>query len=239
METQLPSANQSNPLDERKSRIVNIVLLALLPFIGFYFGVAYERVMNEADIQNLLWERSIVPTSLSLNAFDEADIRSDREQAYANEAQGFSFSYPVGWVIQPVTKLAAGTLVDVSLHRAEELELRRDPSFVGEGPVGLYVRVYENSDKLDAREWVQKNMTKFGSLVREGELPLDSTVVLSEESIAGKPGVSFEADGLYIAKVIVVVNGDRAFMIRGEDIQRPGEIQTAYKALLSSFTFTK
>lgn len=178
------------------------MLLALLPVIGFFLGVAYQRVISEAEKESLLYERVTLPS------VGPADVNENPEvilQTYTHPTLGFSFSHKQDVAARLLPSFEAGPRAAMLIATPVDLARLDDPSFVGEGPVSVTVEVWENSEGGSAEAWARSH---------SGQLNLAAIVGKpTTRRIADQEAFTFDHTGLYDATTSVVANGNDIYVL--------------------------
>lgn len=144
------------------------------------------------------------------------------EQLYANDFFGFSFSYPVGYI------LAESEVGTVSRkHHVVTIIKEEDavPRVHSEGPTAITIDVYQNdTNPLSLETWIASS---------ESNLRLGNGTLV-ETSVGGVPAKSFNWSGLYEGESIAFLHAGNIVVISVTYMSPSDDIYKAYQALLAS-----
>lgn len=207
-----------------------------VPTMGIQLCAAYERIAD--PFTTTVGDR--VTVSGELDEFGRI-VPCEKEAHYlevtttAHDAvYGFSFEYrkgPDGYTTLEDTESANSDYVTgVTLFNTTEYEQFLESTDVREGPPALHVRVYENSESLNAAAWITRN-------------PRESNIEMAlggpeEEFVGGVNAVQYVVDGLYPINTYVVAHGQYVYVLMGAYREPNDALFTDFEALVSSFTVT-
>lgn len=160
------------------------------------------------------------------------DPQSSQYTTYAKDQIDIKFSYrvgPSGYVLEE--RISADTnnvpVRTLTLFRTEDkLE---QPPIGGEGPPVIAIIVFKNIEKIEPREWADKNIQYSNINLKIGDV--------IETKIGGQKAVRYMADGLYASENAIVTKGDYVYVITGQYISADSDIRRDYEPLLSSIRF--
>jgi hypothetical protein len=126
--------------------------------------------------------------------------------SYVNSAYGISFEYPSGYYLRERSNVGAPGYPQLSLVLVQDTPMNRDildgkATEAMEGPTSITVDAYQNPKKISVRDWAENEADW------RVEMKNSKTVVVS-----GKEGFSFEWDGLYRGKSILLANGEKIYV---------------------------
>lgn len=148
---------------------------------------------------------------------------------------GYRFTYPKGpsgYVLVSDTETTHADFVSgvILFDRAEYEEFLRATD-AREGPPAMHVRVYENTQNLDAPVWTDRNQNESNVHLAFGEP--------EETTLAGANAVRYTADGLFPTDTYVVASHGYIFVLMGSYFDRESALYKDFQDLVRSFTFTQ
>lgn len=144
------------------------------------------------------------------------------EQTYANDLFGFSFSYPVGFLLAESEVGVLGRTHHVITIIKEEDAVPRVNS---EGPTAVTVDIYQNDTKPQTlEEWAQSD--ESNAKLGDG--------VMTEGTVDGAPALRYTWSGLYQGETTVFLHNDRVVAVSVTYMSPADDIYVVYGALLNS-----
>lgn len=151
----------------------------------------------------------------------------ETSERYMNDDYGVSFSYPKGYYLR---EHEAGTSdrQQTAVVLVEDTQENRDlldgtATEPREGPPSITVDLYQNPEKLSAKDWIAHD-TNWNKDID----------VLSEVVVGGKPGVAFPWDGLYAGRSMVITSGDKAYVFSVTWMTSEDQINKDFAKMLST-----
>ncbi len=144
------------------------------------------------------------------------------EQTYANDLFGFSFSYPVGYLLAEAEVGVLGRTHHVITIIKEEDAV---PRANAEGPTAITIDVYQNDTKPQTlEEWIQSD---------ESNAKLGNGVMI-EGTVGDAPALRYTWSGLYEGETTVFLHNDRIVAVSVTYMSQADDIYGVYGMLLNS-----
>ncbi len=117
-----------------------------------------------------------------------------------------SFEHPSRLYLKEVSNAGTPESPQLAVVLVEDTQMNRDildgkSELGGEGPTAIAVEVYQNPDGLEAEAWA-----------KQGTNWTVSDEKLTPIVVAGQKGISFNWDGLYQGKSLIVTKGTLAYV---------------------------
>lgn len=201
-----------------KGIFIAIIALALILFGWFYFG---------ADLAN---GPTTEPQNNSTSTPQDVFMKGDEEWArHTDLPLNFSIEYrisPDGYVAVPLNLSNESQAVGgISFYDKEEYAEFIASSVAREGPPGITIEVFENTNTETAREWVENNPRSNYADGNE----------ISEIGIGGLPAAMYVWSGLYEADAIVVATNDYVYMMSGTWIDATSALRDDFLEFANTF----
>lgn len=157
-------------------------------------------------------------------------VQEENLSTYSDEEFGLSFSYPTELYFFKRTDAGTPERPQLSIFLVEDTEENRavlegrstEPR---EGPIGITVDVYQNPEKLSAREWLQNDTT--WTVANSTAEPI---------TVAGREGVTFTWSGLYEGRTVVITEGDKAYVLSTTWMTTKDATQAQFESVLETLS---
>ena len=125
---------------------------------------------------------------------------------YSSVEYKISFEHPSGLYLKEIPNAGTPESPQLAVVLVEDTQVNRDildgkSELGGEGPTAIAVEVYQNPDGLEAQAWAE-----------QGTDWTVSDEKLTPIVVAGQEGISFNWDGLYQGKSLIVTKGTLAYV---------------------------
>lgn len=145
----------------------------------------------------------------------------------------FQFEYrkgPNGYItLEDSESTDADYVTGITLFNKAEYDELQESTEPREGPPAMHVRVYTNSENLDAAVWADEKQRESNIQLATGEP--------QEAIVGGANAVFYTVDGLYVTDTYVVTSGDHVYVIAGSYFEKDDTKYIDFHALVDSFTF--
>lgn len=151
-------------------------------------------------------------------------------ESYANERWALSFDYPLGYYLRergdetPAGPQLAIVLVEDTPTNRAIVEGRATEAT--DGPTAITIDAFANPARLDAAAWMEQSTNWRAAIGEPGEMRL-----------AGTDGVTFEWDGLYRGRSVVVAREDSAYVLSVTWLTPQDPIVADFERVLQSVRF--
>lgn len=151
--------------------------------------------------------------------------------AYSSAEYKVSFEHPSGLYRKEFTNMGTPEKPQLAVVLVEDTQVNRDildgkSELGGEGPTAITLDAYQNPDELSAEEWA--NQDTNWALSDKATTPV---------SVAGQSGFSFNWDGLYQGKSVVVTKGKLAYVFSVTWLTPEDQIIKDFDMVLNSVAF--
>lgn len=150
-------------------------------------------------------------------------------KTYQSEKLGAIFQYPIGYFIEE-KQFDDHVLVMLTEDTQENKDVREGRAPGREGPTAITFAVYQNQLQLSAMDWAQQNQdSNFHLIIGQAK----------ETTLAGKQGIAYISDGLYVADTIVVADANSVMIASATYMTPDDQIRKDFNNILQTISFIK
>ncbi len=131
-----------------------------------------------------------------------------------------SFQYPEGYIV-----MEKDDTITV-MKEADYLSILNGERAGGEGPATISIRVVDNPNNPSPRVWAEQYPPQSNYGQRTSEV--------SEFTLSGFPAISYEADGLYQNRNVIIGTDYRLYYIFGSYTDKDSDLYRDFEPLLNS-----
>lgn len=155
--------------------------------------------------------------------------------SYENARLGLAFTYKddtTGYVLEerPTDQSAGAPIATITLTPYEDYQrMQTNPPIGGEGPAGIAVNVFANTEKQFPLAWAMARPEYSGYNLK---ISPDEELV-----VGGANALSYTADGLYPARYVIVAHGSYMYVFTGQYLDPDSNLRRDFDALLPTIRF--
>jgi len=151
---------------------------------------------------------------------------------YSSTEYKVSFSYPSGLYLKEIPNVGTPENPQLAVVLVENTQVNRDildgkSIEGGEGPTAITAQAYPNPDGLSAQAWAEQDAS-WAMNVKD----------LTPVVIGGQDGISFDWDGLYRGRSVILAKGTLAYVFSVTWITPEDQLIKDFDMVLDSTTFS-
>lgn len=131
-----------------------------------------------------------------------------------------TFEYPDGYVVEEKNGAV------IAMLEEDYLSILNGERAGGEGPPSITIQSFENAEGLSPQNWAEKNQQSSNYNLKMGSV--------SSKTVAGRPAITYRADGLYPNRNVVFANGSRIYYVNGSYFDQDSRLYRDFEPLVDS-----
>lgn len=152
---------------------------------------------------------------------------------YSSVEYKVAFEHPSGLYLKEIPNVGTAEQPQLAVAMVEDTQVNRDildgkSIEGGEGPTAITVEAYQNPTGLSAEKWAEQNTNWTVSSKN-----------LQPASVANQDGISFNWDGLYQGKTIIVTKGKLAYAFSVTWLTPEDQLIKDFDMVLNSVVFAE
>lgn len=152
--------------------------------------------------------------------FGNKPFGENSPRVFSSTIMPLSFEIPEGYII----KERIDTII---IMREEDYQsLQSGEREGGEGPPTITIRVIDNPNNPSALDWVEQYPPQSNYNLKTSEV--------TERTISGYKAISYEADGLYPNRNVIIETDYRLYYINGQYLDKNSELYRDFEPLVNS-----
>ncbi len=183
----------------------------------------------------LLAALGLAASTLLIPPADTAPTAPASAASYENARIGLAFTYQdgtEGYVLEerPTDQSTGAPVATITLTPYEDYErMQTNPPVGGEGPTGIAINVFANTDRQFPLAWAMDRPEYSGYNLK---------VSPDEEIVIGNANaLAYTADGLYPARYVIVAHGSYLYVLTGQYLDPDSDLRRDFDALLPTIRF--
>lgn len=167
----------------------------------FLLIILIGAAIGALSLQFYLPRTAMAPESTSDNSGKQSML------PYRSSSYLLSFEYPSGLYLKEHANVGTEERPQLSVVLVEDNQFNRDLldgkiTEATDGPISITIDAYQNPQRLDSEAWAKQD-TNWNI----------SSKILTPTALSGENGFSFNWDGLYPGRSVVIAKGNYAYVL--------------------------
>lgn len=144
-------------------------------------------------------------------------------QTFNSTVMPLSLEYPEGYHLEEGPS-------SITLMLEEDYQsILRGEREGGEGPPAITIQSFPNPSNLSPQAWIEENPGLSNSPLIMGSV--------TETAVLGRPGISYQADGLYASQNVVFSDESRVYLVSGQYLDKTSSLYRDFRSIVDSIKF--
>jgi hypothetical protein len=176
---------------------------------------------------------SILLVVVLIGGFWFLSAKASPQKDYVSKDFNLKFKYPEGYYMKDRMDLTNPALKQLAVVLVEDTERNRDlldgkVTEATEGPTSITVDVYPNPNNLEIQEWLKQNTNWLASFSEKS----------TEIEVGGEKALTFNWDGLYAGKSVVLSKNNMAYILSVTWITPEDKMIKDFDKILNNIKFS-